>query len=171
MRGRDPPGPGKGHRDTQTLGEFGNFQWLNAGMSPLGQPLAAWAPLPPPPGHPCPRPAWPYLSLFPLPSAPQVLTGFTGDLSCFPSLGPTLPLQSPPQSLTHRASCIIDLPVEPGWPERVPRAPVATAAGTCADLRMFLASSSPPPTSSSSPSAQSPALWVGGTSQEPQGLG
>lgn len=55
-------------------------------------------PLPQPP---LPRPPWPYLSPFPVASTPQVLSGFTEDLSGFPSLGPTLPLQSPPLSLTH----------------------------------------------------------------------
>lgn len=70
-----------------------------------------------------PRPC-PFLA-----SAPQVLAGSIGRSEPFAQPRASLAPPVPSLSLTHTASCIIDLPVEPGWPGLVPRAPVGTAAG------------------------------------------
>lgn len=96
VRVRDPPRPGKGHRGTQTLEEFGNFQWPEAGVlppNPPGQRLALWTPPSrPPQPHRVPAPSWSQLL--------RCLLAPLEDLSCLPSLGPASPLQSPP-CLTH----------------------------------------------------------------------
>lgn len=101
VRGQGPPGPGKGHRGTQTPEEFGNFQWPDAGV------------LPPPPPHPgsasCTTgpsvpTSWPPLAhRVPVPSWPPLLRCLLApleDLSRLPSLGPASPLQCPP-CLSH----------------------------------------------------------------------
>ena len=125
VRGQDSRGPGKGHRDTQTPEEFGNFQWPNAGVLPPRVSLSHSGPLCPyllattTPPHPCPFPAF----------ATQVLAGSTGRSELFPQPRASLAPPVPSLSHTHRTSCIIDLLEEPGWPGLVPRAPVGTAAG------------------------------------------
>lgn len=124
LNGPSPRGPRQGRRHTQTPEEFGNFEWLNAGVSP-------WVSLLQPGSFCCDLLATLTLSL-PCPfwaSTPQVLVS---GISCEPlpqTQGNITPPVPSPFSYTHRASCIIDLLAEPGWPEPVPKAPVGTAAG------------------------------------------
>lgn len=127
MRGQDPPGPGKGHRGTQTPEEFGNFQWPDARVSPPPPSVSLLHSVPLRPdllaatAPPCPVPSWPQLLRCLLPPLE--------DLSCLPSLGPASPLWSPP-CLTHtEPHALLISPWSQDGPGLVPRASVGTAAG------------------------------------------